>query len=306
MHTTAATHLRTIRDRWTELRALIDTSTPAVWPPATGKTAYLRALETADATTHAQRLLTRTDEHGRPQYECAHCDHTGDGHTHRAREHRGADQLAETTAPLRLHVVDTCRAIEAALASLCDEIAAEVQRSPITPRRRAIAGDDVALSLELLATKDSADPARWHYTLGDRSAPAAASWLLARWYDEAGPFLPLGDAHRARITRVARGAVERMLDTLGAEQRSVALGEDRPCPWCGGVLTMHRDEMKGRTEVTCATGWDCTAPVPVRDGRREWATPHELDELRTALDAAERRARRRDAKRAERERRRVA
>ncbi|MBQ1122615.1 hypothetical protein KBY19_21245 [Streptomyces sp. B15] len=207
---------------------------------------------------------------------------------------------------MRLHVVDACRAIEAALAGLCDEIAADIQRSPITRPRRTTAGDDVALSLDLLATKDAADPHRWRYTLGDRSAPTAATWLLARLHDEAGPFLPLGDAHRAQITRVARGAVERMMHALGAEQRSVEMGEDRPCPWCGGGLTMHRDEAKNRTEVTCAGGWDCTAPVPVRDGRREWATPHELAELRVALDAAERRARRRDAKRAERARRRAA
>ncbi|MFI8853655.1 hypothetical protein ACIGW3_26165 [Streptomyces sp. NPDC053499] len=273
MHTTAATHLRTIRDRWTELRALINTSTPAVWPPANAS-AYLRGLEQHEADTAARD--------------------------------RAPLVLAEQSAPLRLHVVDACRAIEAALAGLCDEIAADIQRSPIARPRHATAGDDVALSLDLLATRDSADPARWRYTLGDRTAPAAAAWLLARLHDEAGPFLPLGDAHRAQITRVARGAVERMQSTLGAEQRSVEMGEDRPCPWCGGVLTMHRDEAKNRTEVTCARGWDCSAPVPVRDGRREWATPHELDELRVALDAAERRARRRDAKRAERARRRAA
>lgn len=271
MHATAAHDLHTIREHWQQLRDLLDTSTPTVWPPATGKAAYLRALEEGQRPAARESLV-----------------------------------LAETEAPLRLHVVDTCRAIEAALASLCDEIAAEIQRSPITPPRRTTAGDDVALSLDLLATKDAANPHRWRYTLGDRTAPAAATWLLARLHDAPGPFLPLGDAHRARIARVARGAVERMMRTLGAEQRSMPMGEDRPCPWCGGQLVMHRHETQARTEVTCAGGWDCTAPVPVRDGRRTWATPHELGELRVALDAAERRARRRDAKRAERARRRAA
>lgn len=270
----AADDLRVVLDHWQNMRDLIDTATPR-----TGAE-YLRALDVHDA---AEVALDRT----RPA----------------EREHL---VLAEQPAPLRLHVVDACRAVEAALCSLADEIAAEVQRSPIAPPRRAVAGDETALGLELLATRDAADRRRWRYNLSEqRTAPRAAEWLLARLHDEAGPFLPLDEAQRSRIGRVAREAARRVERTVGIERRRAYPMDDRPCPWCGATLTMHRGGSEADT-VTCENGYDCGAPVPVVEGRRTWAAPHELVGLEKALGEAERRRRRRDAKRAERARARAA
>jgi hypothetical protein len=52
--------------------------------------------------------------------------------------------------------------------------------------------------------------------------------------------------------------------------------------------------------VTCENGYDCGAPVPVVEGRRTWAAPHELASLESALEAAAHRAKRAAAKRRQR------
>ncbi|SFK74222.1 hypothetical protein [Streptomyces pini] len=277
--TTAAAHdLAAIVRHWPHLRALVDTTTPAVWPPAdTDRAGYLRTIE----------------QHHSEQQPAD-------------REH---PTLAETPAPVRLHIVDASRAIEAALCHLADEIAAEIQRSPLAPPRTAPVGDDVLDHLDTLAEQDAADSRRWRYTnaggRGERTAVRAAEWLRARLHGEAGPFAPLDEAQRRRIARVARGARERIERTIGADRRTVTMPEDRPCPWCGGELRMACGGSDAPV-VTCRNGWDCGAPVPVRDGCRRWAAPHELAALRRALDEAERRRRERDRKRRQRAEKRVA
>ncbi|MGA5489585.1 hypothetical protein ACPCK1_17735 [Streptomyces pseudogriseolus] len=296
---TALDDLQVVVDHWTHMRALIDTSQTAdTWPPAMGKGEYLRTLddhdrdETALLLQHAQNLVTKTDEHGRPRYECLHCDYVGEGRSHLPRPDRQPGQLGERPVPLRLHVVDACRAVEVALCSLADQIAAEVQRDTVKPLRRAIPGDPVGLALGMLAARDEADPARWRYTMGDRSAVRAAEWLLGRLRGDEGPCMPLRDVHRAQIALVAREAARRVERTIGGSVDRYAVNMERPCPYCGSALTMHAGGGEDDT-VTCA-GPDCEAPVGLVGGRRTWSTPAQLAALQRALDDAARRRKRAD------------
>ncbi|WP_329151253.1 hypothetical protein OIU91_28460 [Streptomyces sp. NBC_01456] len=259
----AADDLRIVLDHWQHMRDLIDTTTPAPWPPAMG-TDYLRALDEHDAAEVAAPAAAAEREHL---------------------------VLAEQPAPLRLHVVDACRAVEVALCSVADEVAADVQRAKVAPPRRPNPTDPVGRDLALLAARDEADPQRWHYNVGGRSAPRAAAWLLARLTDKPGPCLPINGAHRDRISRIACEAARRIERTVGIEQRRAFPMDDRPCPWCGATLTMHRGGSDAPA-VTCENGLDCGAPVQVLDGRRTWATPHELAALEVALDTATRRRKR--------------
>jgi hypothetical protein len=272
---TTADDLQTIVDHWQHMRALVDTSqTSDTWPPTMGRTEYMRALddhdrdETALLLQHAQHLVTRHDEHGRVQYECLHCEYVGEGRSHTPRGDRHAAQLGERPVPLRLHVVDACRAVEVALCALADQVAAEVQH-------------------------DGTDPARWRYNLGGRTAVRAAEWLLARLRDDAGPYLPLQDRHREQIAVVAREAARRIERTIGLDRdrRSVVM-DGRPCPYCGGALTLHRGGGEPDT-VTCERGTvGCSAPVPDVRGVRTWSSPTQLAALQSALDDAARRRKR--------------
>lgn len=301
---TPADDLRVVLDNWQHLRALVDSSTPAQWPPIMGTDTARdddvdpAVEQIALALSHPQRLVTRTDRHGRPAYECAFCDRVGDGGAHPIRDDRGPGQLAELPAPVRLHVVDACAAIEAELCELADQIAAEVQRPVITAPDPAWSPADRRRRSEL-ADEDAADERRWHYTRTCRTAPRAAQWLLDRLDGAPGICAPITGGHRVRIAAAARAAAERIERTLGAERRHVPMPDDRPCPWCGGALMMHR----GGTDtpvVTCETGAGCGAPVPLVDGRRTWKMPQDLLKLREALDAAARRRRRAAARRRQR------
>jgi hypothetical protein len=299
---TPADDLQIVIDHWTHMRALIDTSqTSDTWPPAMGRAEYLRALddhdrdETAEMLQHAQQLVTRIDEHGRVQYECARCDYVGEGRAHLPRGDRDPHKLGERPVPLRLHVVDACRAVEAALVAVADQVAADIQRDTIKPLRRAIPGDPAGLQLAMLAARDEADPARWHFTMGDRSAVRAAEWLLGRLRGDEGPCLPLTDRHREQIAVVAREAARRIERTIGGvgDRYEVRL-DGRPCPYCGDVLTLYRGG--GLDDVVVCSGPDCAAPVGLDGGRRTWSTPAQLAALQRALDDAERRRKRAEAR----------
>jgi len=310
---TTVEDLQTVLDHWNHLRSLIDSNSGDVWPPRRPGAEYLSALDEHDAAevaaqqlTHAQQLITTRHPNGTINYECAHCDRVGEGDGHPLRLDRAVEQLGERPAPLRLHVVDACRAVEVALCALADEIAADIQRDSIKPLRRATPGDTLGLELVRLAARDHADPQRWHYNLTERrTAMHAAKWLLARLGGEPGPCEPIHDGHRERITLYAREAARRIERVIGSDRRSVEL--PRPCPWCGGPLMMHTAP-DADPVVSCATGLiDCRAPVPfhVDERRREWSTPEQLAALQVALDAAERRLveEERRAKRAEARRR---
>lgn len=274
---TTADNLQHILDHWDHLRAALDTAGPGgAWPPARPGAEYLRTLDDQDAAEwsaeqqlaaaiahaidHPQRLITTRHHTGQLYYRCAFCEHVGEGLPHPVREDRDPAQLGERPVPLRLHIVDACRAIEIALCSLADSIGA----------------------------RDAADPADWHHAdRAQRTAPTAARWLLDQLGD--GPCCPTHDADRDRIAKYAGEAAARLDRALGIGYTSAAL-PGLPCPWCGGDLVMH-SEAGTVMSVTCATGLiDCSAPVPYDIDRRArvWSTVEQLAALHRALDAAER------------------
>lgn len=294
---TASENLQHVLDHWDHLRELIDTVGPGAaggtWPPDRPGSEYLRRLDEQDtaeqqfaaalahAIDHPQRLVTTRHHTGQLYYRCAFCEHVGEGLPHPVREDRGGSQLGEHPTPIRLHVVDACRAIEIALCHLADDI----------------------------ASRDALDSADWHHGVReDRTAPTAAGWLLARLTAAPGPCCPAHDAERDRIGRYAADAADRIDRVLGTGRRAVTL--PMPCPWCAGDLVMH-SEAGTVLSVTCSTGLiDCNAPVPfVVDQRaRVWSTTQQLAALQTALSAAEarqaeaeRRARRTEDRRRQRE-----
>lgn len=188
--------------------------------------------------------------------------------------------LREHPAPLNVDALDTGLAVERMLFDCCDTLAAAVQH--IAP----------------------GDPRRWEYrsptSPGSRAHGLhwATVWIEGRLLDEdtgpeqhldgtlgAPPFGPLPGylLHEARRTvRVCEG---RLLRSLGLDQRTTPV-PDRPCPWCGGDLELHTAP-EGPPSVTCSTGEQCTAPVPLDEqGRRGWEWSR-LAELVAALTAAE-------------------
>ncbi|MGW5928053.1 hypothetical protein ACWF2L_17655 [Streptomyces anulatus] len=294
---TTTENLQHILDQWDHLRDALDTNDgPGTnWPPARPGAEYLRALDTQDAADvtaeqalaaavvhaldHPQQLVTVRHHTGQLYYRCAHCDHVGEGLPHPVREDRDPAQLGERPVPLRLHVVDACRAIEIALCTLADTIA----------DRTATGRDDWY----------GTDPA-------DRTVPTAARWLLGRL--DAGPCCPTHYAEQATIAEYARTAAGRIDRVLGTGRTARVL-PGMPCPWCAGELVIHT-EAGTVLSVTCATGLvDCNAPVPFDVDRRArvWSTPEQLAALQRAVDAAERarageeeRAKRADARRRQR------
>lgn len=291
---TAAENLQHILDHWNHLRALLDTAGPGgTWPPERPGAEYLRALDDQDsaeqqlaaalahAIDHPQQLVTIRHHTGQLYYACAHCDHVGEGLPHPVREDRDPAQLGERPTPVRLHVVDACRAIEVALCRLADSI----------------------------ATRDALDPADWHHRdRARRTAPNAARWLLTRLGDNPTPCCATHDIDRARIAEYSREAAARLDRVLGIARTSATL-PGKPCPWCGGALVIHT-EAGTVMSVTCATGLiDCNAPVPFDLDRRArvWSTVEQLAALQKAIDAAERkrsaeetRAKRAEARRQQR------
>ncbi|MGW1587296.1 hypothetical protein [Streptomyces sp. NPDC002386] len=308
MHTarrTPAADLQIVLDHWTDMRAMLDTATPPV-----DHADYLRRLddhdrhEAAVAVQHVQHLVTRYDEDGRPQYECLHCDYVGDGRAHIPRADRDALVLGERPVPLRMHVVDACRSVEVALCALADEIAADVQLAPLAPlrpvkhagyatlREAQVAADDRERRATLAAL-DAAIGDRWSYA-GGRTAVHAAAWLLARVEGDTRNCRPLTGMHRARIALVAREAARRIERTIGGVGDRQSATIDRPCPYCGDELTLHRGG--GLDDVVVCRGPGCEAPVGLVDGRRTWSTPERLAALQRDLDAAERRRKRAEAR----------
>lgn len=236
--TSTATHLRTIALHWTDLHEAA--GQPAqIGAFGLGLRGYLARLDQADAE---QLEFER--------HQAAHL---------RSLE-RDPIQLGERPVPVRLHILDTMRAVEAALVHCADEIADRVQRAPMampsarhadtyaTRRQAHLAFEDRKRQAQL-AHADLVDPRRWKYT-GRRTAPHAALWLLARIERAPGPCRRLTDAEEQRIGTIAGGAadrVERALD-IAAQQRTLST----PCPDCGGAVDVHGGE--GRVPVAHCTG----------------------------------------------------
>lgn len=234
MNTTTAQHLRTIALHWTDLRE------------AAGAPAQLGAFGLG-----LKGYLARLDDAEQAEYDAHQAAHL------RAQE-RDPLQLGDRPVPVRLHILDTMRAVEAALTSCADDIARQVQRAPMAmpSARRATYGSqreaDIAYQDRLrqagLARADLADPRRWRHT-GRRDAVRASLWLLARVEYRPGPCQPINEQQARRIGTVAAGAaerVERALD-IAAQKRTLA----QRCP-CGGEIDMHGGE--GRPPVARCAG----------------------------------------------------
>ncbi|MEU8537124.1 hypothetical protein [Streptomyces parvulus] len=237
--TTTATHLRTVALHWTDLHEAAGQPTQ-VGAFGLGLRGYLARLDAADAE--------------QIEYEAHQAAHL------RSLE-RDPIQLGERPVPVRLHILDTMRAVEAALIACADDIAHQAQRAPIagpTARRTAThpyltqreADIDAAdrARRQQLAHADLVDPRRWRYT-GRRTAPYAALWLLARVERKPGPCRRITEDEERRIGNVAAGAaerIERALD-IAAQQRTLST----PCA-CGGQIDIHGGE--GRVPVAHCTG----------------------------------------------------
>ncbi|MFI1677026.1 hypothetical protein [Streptomyces sp. NPDC020607] len=223
--TTTATHLRTIALHWADLHEAAG-QPPQIGAFGLGLRGYLARLDQLDA-----------DQLEYDRHQAAHL---------RSLE-RSSDQLGERPAPVRLAVLDTMRAVEAALVDCADQTAAVVQRSPMAYAPRGWPAADRARR-DQLARADALDPRRWRYT-GRRTAPYAALWLLARVTRAAGPFAALPEREERRISTVAEGAaarVERALD-IAAQRRTL----ERRCG-CGGAIDVHGGE--GRAPLAHCTG----------------------------------------------------
>ncbi|MCT9090602.1 Lar family restriction alleviation protein [Streptomyces sp. ASQP_92] len=250
VHETVAA-LRTIREQWAELLLAIEEPPANVWPPR-------QLTHTLRATSDEQLVV----------------------------EDRAPLVLREHPAPANLDALDAGIAIERQVFGLADTLAAAVQHTGHGDLRRWVFQNPSAPN-----TRGAAG-SRAH------GLHFACVWVEGRLLDEdttpeeqldgtlaAPPFAPLPPylLHEAR--RTARIAEGRLLRTLGLDQRTTPV-PDRPCPWCGGELTLHTDPDEA-PRVTCSTGEDCTAPVPLDErGRRVWGWT-DLVALVGALAAAE-------------------
>lgn len=224
--TTTATHLRTIALHWKDLHE-------AAGQPAQhgafglGLRGYLARLDELDA---------EQQEHERQQ--AAHL---------RSLE-RDPIQIGERPVPVRLHILDTMRAVEAALHEIADATAELVQRPPMAFAPRIWPAADRARRNQL-ARADALDPRRWRWTGQRRSASYTALWLLARVEGRPGPFSALTALQADRIGAVAKGAaerVERALD-IAAQRRTLEQRHE-----CGGAIDVHGGE--GRAPLAHCTG----------------------------------------------------
>lgn len=226
--------LRTIRGQWAALLLAIETPPADHWPPR----------------------------------QLAHTMREGDDE--QLVEDRAPLVLREHPAPLNLAALDAGRAVERLVFDLADTLAAAVQRTEPGDPRAWVCTDPSA--------PDS------HRAAGSRRHGLhwACVWVEGRVLDEdtapereldgalaPPPFevLPLYLLHEAR--RTARIAEARVLRALGLDARSTPV-PDRACLWCGGDLELHTAPDTAPS-VTCSTGPQCNAPVPLDEhGRRVW------------------------------------
>lgn len=222
MTTTASTNLRTVVLHWPDLRDAL--AAPAILDGfGRGLRGYLAAADEQDIEALAQ---ARADE----------------------RADTGTGASVPRPLPLRVTVLDTMTAVETALHECADQIAAAVQRAPMTPAPRTWPAGDRARRNQLAAA-DRLDPRRWKWTGRRPGAQYSALWLLARVEDRGGPFRPLTAMQRDQIAAVARDCaarVEAALD-IAAQRRTLEQRHD-----CGGRIDLHGGA--GRTPVAHCTG----------------------------------------------------
>lgn len=208
------TNLRVITTHWGDLHHALATTGTATWPPAGRMNDYLASID------------RRTED----EVEAA----TWQARALRDLE-RSPSQIGETRAPIRLRLLDVMTAVEADLVELADQIAAVVQRSPMSHAPREWPATDRARR-DQLAREDAADPRRWRY-VGTRSGRFAAAWLLARVQGLPGPFERLTDGQLDRIATVAASAAQRVEQALDMADHKATL--TRPCPDCSGELLIE-------------------------------------------------------------------
>ncbi|MFF3398270.1 hypothetical protein ACFYW6_07125 [Streptomyces sp. NPDC002659] len=150
---------------------------------------------------------------------------------------RDPSQIGERPVPIRLRVFDTMRSIQAGLAELADQIAAEVQREPVSFAPRDWPAAERARR-NALARADLADPRRWRFRGNRPPAPYTALWLLARVEHRPGPCRRLNEAQQERIGHVARGAVTRIEAVLDVADRCKELSDENTCA-CGGRIEVY-------------------------------------------------------------------
>lgn len=206
---TAATHLQTVINHWTDLQQALGTQQADTWPPVMG-IARLHEHLKADDDRQEQRALERSP-----------------------------DQIGATAAPLRIQILDTMTDLDQQLVDVADQIASSVQRPPArVPIRSASSGDDVALQLSTLILKDEVDVRRWSWTDPRlRTAPYAAAWLLARHDGAPGPFRKLTGPQLDEIATAASHAAQQVERALELTRRTQVL--ERPCPHCRGILRIE-------------------------------------------------------------------
>jgi hypothetical protein len=246
-----AGHLYTVIRHWPDLKEALGAKSTPTWPPAGRMSDFVRDVEQRDADQLAA-------EHQRAVEL-------------RALE-RDPGQIGERPIPIRLTVHETMQVVRQDLLDCADHIAASVQRPvmgllpegyPAADRQRR----------ELLALKDRKDPRRWKWEGVRPDAPHTALWLLARVLGNPGPFRPLSVLQADHIAAVAKAAarkVEAALDVSGGTARLA-----RPCPRCGGQLTVHGGA--GATPVarcgTCGHLWGGGSDGPAATPRHPAACP---------------------------------
>ncbi|MGK5531559.1 hypothetical protein [Streptomyces sp. URMC 129] len=235
----AARDLRTIREHWGDLLVAIETRPAAEWPPRE-TASFLDILAAADEAAGVV-------------------------------EDRLPYILRPHPAPLNVDALDAAVAAERMLFALADTLSSAVDRAPQgDPRRWEIGGECYAGS--------RARPGSLHFAatycegrvLGEDTEPEYVAGRL-----HAAPFLPLPEHLVREAADVARRAALRVLGAVGISSRPAEM--PRPCPYCGGVLLLHRSA-GGPPAVTCQTGAACSAPVPLDGrGRRRWGWPAVLE-----------------------------
>jgi hypothetical protein len=212
---TTAEHLTLTIRHWPDLIDALGGRTATTWPPAGRMADHIRNTEDTDPERAlAEALLARTAE----------------------RADSAADAPGERPIPIRLTVHETMRIVHADLIECADQIAGSVQRPVMGLLPEGYPAADRARR-ELLVMQDRRDPRRWRWAGARPDAPYAALWLLGRVQGAPGPFRPLTGPQTDHIAAVARHCAWRVEDALDVGERRATLA--RPCPTCGGRLTLH-------------------------------------------------------------------
>lgn len=213
--TTTAHHLTTVIRHWPDLVDALGGGGAPTWPPAGRMLDHLRAVEGHDPEEALKDAIAARIEE---------------------RADSAADAPGERPIPIRLPIHETMRIVHADLIDCADAIAGSVQRPVMGLLPDGYPAADRARR-ELLVMQDRRDPRRWSWTSTRPAAPLVALWLLGRVQGAPGPFRPLTGPQHDHISSVARGCARRVEDALDVGERRATL--NRPCPTCGGRLTLH-------------------------------------------------------------------